>query len=60
MGISPAAASLQGLEPEWVYRAMFSCRPSMYAQPPSSPNSCSQLETSRKPVPEEFGLGMIR
>jgi hypothetical protein len=23
-----------------------------------SPNICSQLETSRKPVPEEFGFGM--
>ena len=31
----------------------------MNSQPPCSPNICSQLETSRKPVPEELGLGII-
>jgi hypothetical protein len=30
----------------------------MYFQPSSSPNICSQLDTSRKPVPDEFGLGI--
>ena len=30
----------------------------MYFQPSASPNICSQLETSRKPVPDEFGFGM--
>ena len=59
---SPAAAMLQGLEPECVYCAMFSCRPSMYFQPPplplSSPHSVSQALTSKKPVPDEAGLGI--
>jgi len=31
----------------------------MYFQPLSSPHICNQLETSRKPVPDEFGFGMI-
>ena len=31
---SPDAAMLQGFEPEWVYCAMFSCRPFMNCQPP--------------------------
>ena len=48
---SPAAAMLQGLEPEWVYCAMFSCSASMYFQPPplplSSPNRVSQAVTSK-------------
>ena len=41
----------QGLLPEWVYCAMFSCSASMNFQPPplplSSPNSCSQAATSK-------------
>ena len=45
------SAMLQGLEPECVYCAMFSCRPSMYFQPPplplSSPQSVSQAVTSK-------------
>ena len=48
---SPVAAMLQGLEPEWVYCAMFSCSASMYFQPPplplSSPHSVSQAVTSK-------------
>ena len=59
---SPAAAMLQGLEPEWVYWAMFSCSASMYFQPPplpsSSPQSVSQAVTSKKPVPEDAGFGI--
>ena len=42
---------LQGLEPEWVYWAMFSCRPSMNFQPPPLPlvvaHSVSQAVTSK-------------
>ena len=57
---SPLAACLQGVEPEWVYVATFSCSLSMYAQASSSPQICIQLDTSRKPVPDEFGFGMIR
>ena len=59
---SPAAAMLHGLVPECVYCAMFSCRASMNFQPPplplSSPHSASQAVTSKKPVPDEAGLGI--
>src|SRR6185503_21028738 len=59
---SPAAAMLQGLEPECVYCAMFSCSASMYFQPPplplSSPQSVSQALTSKNPVPDEAGFGI--
>ena len=48
---SPVAAMLHGLEPEWVYWAMFSCSASMYFQPPPlpfwSPQSVSQAVTSK-------------
>ena len=30
----------------------------MYFHPSASPKSWSQLETSRKPVPDEAGFGM--
>jgi hypothetical protein len=30
----------------------------MYFQPSVSPKSCSQLLTSRKPVPDEAGFGI--
>ncbi|CFN79536.1 Uncharacterised protein [Bordetella pertussis] len=49
---------LQGLEPECVYEPMFLCKASMNAQPFSSPNICSQALTSKKPVPEDAGLGI--
>jgi hypothetical protein len=37
---------------------MLSLRAVMKAQPFSSPIICSQPETARKPVPEEFGSGI--
>ena len=55
---SPAAAEAQGFEPECMYCAMFSCRPSMNFQPSASPNICSQAVTSKKPVPDEAGCGI--
>src|SRR5260221_6452701 len=55
---SPAAAWLQGLEPECVYCAMLACSLSMYSQPPFSPHSVSHAVTSKNPVPEDAGLGM--
>src|SRR5258705_9444279 len=54
---SPAPDWRQGLEPECVYRAMFSCSASMYFQPPASPMVCSHAETSKNPVPLEAGVG---
>ena len=55
---SPAAAAAQGREPECMYWAMFSCSASMNFQPSASPHSCSQADTSKKPVPLEAGCGM--
>src|SRR6185436_2289060 len=49
---------LQGLEPEWVYCAMFWCSASMYSQPPFSPQSVNHAVTSKNPVPEDAGLGI--
>src|SRR6218665_2104880 len=51
MGNTPLPADLQGLEPECMYCAMFSCKASIYFQPPCSPNNCSQALTSKYPVP---------
>src|SRR3954462_6889407 len=59
---SPAAAMLHGLEPLCVYCAMLSCSASMYFQPPPLPPSSPQREshavTSKKPVPDDAGLGI--
>jgi hypothetical protein len=44
---SPAAASLQGLEPDFVYSAMFLCRRSRYSQPFASPIRCKIDTTAR-------------
>src|SRR6185436_12800715 len=56
---SPAPDWRQGLEPECVYCAMFSCSASMYFQPSFSPKSCSQAVTSKNPVPLDAGFGMV-
>src|SRR5215467_14541666 len=37
---------------------MFWWSASMYFHPSASPNSWSQLDTSRKPVPDEAGFGI--
>src|SRR5438552_2351601 len=58
IGYSPAPAMVHGLEPECVYTPMFWWSASMYFQPSVSPKSCSQLVTSRNPVPEEAGFGI--
>ena len=58
IGNSPCPARVQGCEPECVYSAMFSCNASMNFQPSASPHICSQPATSRKPVPDEAGLGI--
>src|SRR5262245_11583470 len=55
---SPCAAWLHGFEPECVYCAMLSCSLSMYSQPPFSPQSVSHAVTSKKPVPDDAGLGI--
>jgi hypothetical protein len=55
---SPFAAEAHGREPECMYCAMFSCRPSMNFHPSASPHSCSHAVTSKNPVPLEAGCGM--
>ena len=47
MARSPAAASLQGLEPDLVYSAMFGWIASRYFQPSVSPIRCSTDATER-------------
>src|SRR4026209_889808 len=58
MARSPAAESLQGLEPDFVYSAMFLSSASMYFQPAASPLRCRMDSTERYPVPEEAGFGI--
>ncbi len=55
---SPAAESLQGLEPDLVYSAMFLSSASRYFQPSASPIRCSTETTDRYPVPEDAGFGI--
>src|SRR2546426_645811 len=58
IGNSPCPARAQGCEPECVYSAMFSCSASMNFHASASPHICNQPATSRKPVPDEAGLGI--
>ena len=47
MARSPAAESLQGLEPDLVYSAMFLSSASRYFQPSASPMRCRTETTER-------------
>src|SRR6266508_195146 len=55
---SPAAESLQGLEPDLVYSAMFWFSASRYFHPASSPIRWRMEATERYPVPDEAGFGI--
>ena len=55
---SPAAASLHGLLPDFVYSAMFLSSASRYFQPSASFIRWRIDATDRYPVPEEAGFGI--
>src|SRR5439155_19277671 len=55
---SPAAASMHGMLPDFVYSAMFLTSASRYFQPSASFIRWRIDATDRYPVPEEAGFGM--